>query len=181
MRLLIFAKGHGRLNYRLYPIQHDQGVFDTGLAQGKQLLLANTVDEILLHWFAPTGEFLELERYPIPNEVPGRRVWDTKTGTVISETASGYWAKVEREMTALKQRIGFIPGDIAILKFQSEEACIEDLPGEFEEFLMKREEYSEPDKKAFDKYIEDWRRGNCFVLEFTEQYWMSAEGEVEHS
>jgi hypothetical protein len=166
---------------RLYPLQHDQGVFETGTAQGKQLLLANTVDQILLHWFAPTGEFLELERYPIPDEVPGKWVSDAKTGTRIFQPASGYWQKVEHEMTAIKQRIGFVPGDIAIHKFQSEEACIEDLPGEFQEFLMKREEYSDADKKAFDKYIEDWRRDNCFVLEFTEQYWMSAEGEVEHS
>jgi hypothetical protein len=168
------------MDERLYPLQHDQGVFETGMAQGKQLLLANTVSEILLHWFAPNGEFLELERYDIPPAQPGGRVWDVKTGTVISERL-GYGERVEREMAALKQRIGFVPGDIAVRKFQSEEACIEDLPGEFQEFLMKRETYSEEDKQAFDKYIQEWRHGNCFVLEFTEQYWMSAEGEVEHS
>jgi hypothetical protein len=151
------------------------------MAQGKQLLLANTVQEILLHWFAPSGEFLELERYPIPDESYGRRVWDVKTGTVISETASGYWEKVEREMAALKERIGFVPGDIAVRKFESEEASIEDLPGEYQEFLMKREAYSEEDRQAFDGYIREWRERNCFVLEFTEQYWMSESGEVEHS
>lgn len=47
---------------RLYPLRHDQEVFETGTAQGKQLLLANTVSEIILHWFAPDGEFLEQER-----------------------------------------------------------------------------------------------------------------------
>ncbi len=49
------------LDERLYPLQHGQGVFETGMAQGKQLLLGNTAQEILLHWFAPNGEFLELQ------------------------------------------------------------------------------------------------------------------------
>ena len=54
------------MNDRLYRFRPDQAVFETGMAQGKQLLLANNVQEILLHWFAPNGEFLELERLPIP-------------------------------------------------------------------------------------------------------------------
>ena len=169
-----------QMEERLYPIKNEPALFETGMAQGKQLLLANTVSEILLHWFAPSGEFLELERFPIPAQPPGGTVWDVKTGKVISERL-GYWERVEREKTAIKQRIGFVSGDIAVRKFQSEEACIEDLPGEYEEFLMKRDEYSEEDQQAFDGYIKEWRSQNCFVLEFTEQYWMSAEGEVEHS
>jgi hypothetical protein len=167
---------------RLYPLRHDQGVFETGIAQGKQLLLANTVDEILLHWFAPNGEFIELERHRIPKQsADSGRVWDVKTGTVLSDPASGYWQRVERELTTLKERIGFVAQDIAVRKFESEEACIEDLPGEYQEFLDNRDDYSEEDRQAFDEYIRKWRRNNSFVVEFCEQYWMSATGEVEHS
>jgi hypothetical protein len=50
---------------RLYRLRPDQAVFETGMAQGKQLLLANTVGDIQLHWFASDGKFLELQRIPI--------------------------------------------------------------------------------------------------------------------
>jgi hypothetical protein len=167
---------------RRYALRHDPGAFETGTAQGKQLLLANTVHEILLHWFAPNGEFIELERHPIPKgSGASGRVWSVKTGTVLSEPAPGYWQRVEREVNALKERIGFVAQDIAVCKFESEEACIEDLPGEYQEFLDNREDYSAADQLAFDEYIRKWRSRDCFVLEFCEQYWMSATGEVEHS
>jgi len=65
-------------------------------------------------------------------------------------------------------------------RFESEEASIEDLPGEYQEFLENREKYSKEDQKWFDGYIEKWRGRNCFVLDFYEQYWMSESGEVEH-
>jgi hypothetical protein len=145
------------------------------MAQGKQVLLANTVHEILLHWFAPDGQFLGLERFRMPFECA------TFPGTTIYKTGSGYWEQVNREIAALKERIGFVPCDIAVGKFESEEASIEDLPGEYLEFLQNREAYSEEDRQAFEGYIREWRRRNCFVLVFYEQYWMSASGEVEHS
>jgi hypothetical protein len=163
------------MDERLYHLRHDQEVFETGIAQGKQLLLATTVHDILLHWFAPNGEFLGLERCRMPVE-PG-----TFPGTAIYRTGSGYWEQVKREVAALKERIGFAPCDIAVRKFESEEASIQDLPGEYQEFLENREAYSEEDRRAFEGYIREWGRANSFVLEFSEQYWMSASGEVEHS
>jgi hypothetical protein len=162
---------------RLYRLRGDQERFEAGLAQGKQLLLATTVDDILLHWFAPDGEFLQLERIPIEPALlsPGQRVW--QDGKLVAEGLR--WNdRVERQLAALKERLGFVPADIAVRKFESEEACIEDWPGDYFHFLHYREEYSEEDQRVFDEYIEDWREGNNFVLEFYEQYWMSASGEV---
>jgi hypothetical protein len=157
---------------RLYRLRGDQERFEAGLAQGKQVLLGTTVHEILLHWFAPNGEFLELERIRMAVE-PG-----TFPGTRIYRTGLDYWEQVNHEIAALKARIDFVPADILIRKFESEEACIEDLPGDYFYFLQHREEYSEEDQRVFDEYIRDWRKGNNFVLEFCEQYWMSASGEV---
>ena len=147
------------MSERLYHLRQEQGVFETGLAQGKQLLLATTVHEILLHWFAPGGEFLGLERHHL----------------------MGHGEQVELEVAALKEKIGFIPKDIAICKFASEEAAIEDLPGEYEHFLQNPHAYGPGDHEAFERYIREWRLRGCFVLDFTEQYWISAEGEVEAS
>jgi ankyrin repeat protein len=49
------------MNDRLYRFRPDQAVFETGTTQGKQVLLANSyyLQEILLHWFAADGEFLD--------------------------------------------------------------------------------------------------------------------------
>src|SRR5436305_11498884 len=136
------------MNNRLYPLRHDQGVFETGTAQGKQLLLANTVSEIILHWFAPNGEFLEQERIPIEPATmpPGHRQW--LAGQVVSEGLR-WEERIKRQLAALKERIGFVPGDIAVRKFESEEAGIYDLPGDYVQFLENRETYSREDQKAF--------------------------------
>ncbi len=73
------------MNERLYRLRPDQGVFETGIAQGKQVLLAATVHDILMHWFAPSGEFLGLERCPMPVEpatFPGTSIYQTGSGVV---------------------------------------------------------------------------------------------------
>src|SRR5262245_39539812 len=50
---------------RLYSLRHGQGYFDTGLARGQQVLLGNTVHEIIAHWFELEGQFLQVERFPM--------------------------------------------------------------------------------------------------------------------
>jgi hypothetical protein len=149
---------------RLYRLRHDQEAFETGSAQDKQVLLAHTVHEILLHWFAPNGEFLGLERQSI-GTTRGRR----------------YEENVASAMAAVKERIGFRPHPIQVRKFQSEEACIEDLPGEFQEHLDHPERCLAADRERFAAYIREFRENGEFVLEFTEQYWMSEDGEITHS
>jgi hypothetical protein len=62
-----------------------------------------------------------------------------------------------------------------------EPASIQDLPGEYEEFLQGPEAYSPEGREAFEGYTRQWRQSGSFVLEFPEQYWMSAAGEVESS
>lgn len=109
---------------------------------------------------------------------PGHRQW--LAGQVVSEGLR-WEERVNRQLAALKEQIGFAPGDIAVRKFESEEVGIYDLPGDYVQFLENRATYSEEDQKAFDEYIEKWRHSNCFVLDLTVEHWMSAEGEVESS
>jgi hypothetical protein len=166
---------------RLYRLRPDQEVFQTGTAQGKQLLLGTNVQDIVLHWFAPDGEFLELERLPIPPgpiQILVRDKPELHTQVVWLRT---YDEKVGHQLAELKERIGFVAGEIAVRKFESEEAAIFDLPGEYVQFLENRETSSEEDQKWFDGYIRKWRERNCFVLEFCVEYWMSEDGEVESS
>ena len=145
-------------------------------------MLATTVEEILLHWFTAKGKFLKLERVPISSAPTPHTVKDkAKLHSQVVWGPRSYEEIVGPQLVELKEHIGFVPGEIAVRKFESEEAGIFDLPGEYQDFLDNREDYSEEDQKAFDGYISEFRRSKSFVLEFTEDYWMSESGEVEHS
>lgn len=160
---------------RLYNLRHGQVVFETGTAYGKQLLLAATVHEILLHWFGSDGAFLGMDRHRMA-VAPA-----AFAGTTVYQTDSRYWDEVERELSALKESIGFVPKDIAVRKFESEEASIEDLPGEYEQFLHDPRSYSPEERETIEKCVRQWRESGRFVLDIYEQYWISSAGEVESS
>jgi hypothetical protein len=156
----------------LYRLRHDQGYFETGLAHGKQLLLGNTVHEISAHWFDMEGRFLSLERFRMKVDPP------TFPGTTIYRTGSEYHRAVDGEMAALKERLGFQPADIRVRAFESEEAAIADLPGEYEQFLELPESAGAEERVCFPEYIAEWRAEGRFVLYLCVDYWLSADGRV---
>jgi hypothetical protein len=157
---------------RLYTLRPDQGYFDTGRAHCKQVLLGTTVHEIVAHWFDMEGRFLGLERFPMAVDPP------TFPGTTIYQTGSEYHRQANAELAALKQRLGFSPGDIQIRAFESEEAAIVDLCGEYEEFLESPESYAAEDRKWFEGYISEWRAKGRFALCWQGEYWLEADGQV---
>jgi hypothetical protein len=160
------------VNERLYTIRHDQGYFTTGLAGGKQVLLGNTVHEIVAHWFDLEGRFVGLERFQMGVDPP------TYPGTTIYQTGGEYQAREDTELAALKRRLGFQPADIRVQVFESEEASIVDLPGEYEEFLESPEAADAEEREFFPEYIAEWRAKGRFVLNWSVDYWLSADGRV---
>ena len=56
----------------LFTLRHDQGYFETGHARGKQVLLGNTVHEIVAHWFDMAGRFGAVTQL---DDVPGHLLW----------------------------------------------------------------------------------------------------------
>jgi hypothetical protein len=144
-------------------------------ADGSQVLLAHTVSDLVVLRFDWQGKYLGRETGTMdvsPPRHPG-------SGIVMADAA--YWDQVQRELDAVKQRIGFTPRDIRIQKFSDDEvyAGIEDLPGEYEEFLESPESSDEEDRAAIESAIREWRAGGCFVLVFWGiQYWMPADGGV---
>jgi hypothetical protein len=157
---------------RLYKFRHGQGYFEAGLARGRQVLLGNTVHEIVAHWFDLEGRFLGLERFPMAVEPP------TFPGTTIYQTGGEYQRKVDTEMDALKQKLGFVPDDIQVRAFESEEAAIADLPGEYEQFLESPESADPEEWEHFRRYIAQWRAEGRFVLDWGVDYWLSEDGRV---
>jgi hypothetical protein len=142
------------------------------LACRKQVLLGSVVPAIIAHWFDLEGRFLGLERCPVAVDPP------TFPGTTIYRTDAAYHRELDLEMAALKERLGFESADIRVQAFKSADACITDLPGEYEEFLRTPESFSPEDRDLLEGFISQWRREGRFVLEWHVEHWMSAEGEV---
>jgi hypothetical protein len=160
------------MDERLYTIRHDQGYFEAGLARGKQVLLGNTVHQIVAHWFDLEGRFLGLERFPMRVDPP------TFPGTRIYETGSEYQRAVYSEVAAVKDQLGFQPAEIRVQAFESEEACIFDLPGEYERFLEMPESAGPEEREQFMRPIAEWRAEGKFVLDWGVDYWLSRDGRV---
>jgi hypothetical protein len=157
---------------QLYRFRHGEGGFELGTASGKQLLIGSTVHHVVLHCFDPDGRFLELEKLPMA-VAP-----DTFPGTSIYKTDAIYWRQTESEIEAIKARIGFVPADILVREFKSDEASIEDLPLEFADFLQSPDSYDEADCKSIEAAIRQWRERGCFVLSWEENFWIAGSGEV---
>jgi hypothetical protein len=157
---------------RLYRLPHGQEYFEAGTAAGKQVLLGNTVHHVVLHWFDSEGRFVEVWRFQMavdPEKYPGKSIY---------RTDAAYWQQVKSEIETIKARIGFVPADILVRKFESEEASIEDLPGTFADFLRSPHAYDEADRKSLEDAIRYWHEQGCFVLSWGEDYWLSGSGEV---
>ncbi len=157
---------------RLYTLSHDQGYFETGLARGRQVLLGNTVHEIVVHWFDMEGHFLALERSRMAVSPP------TFPGTTIFQTGGEYRSVDDDEMARLKERIGFQSADIRVRAFESEEAAIADLPGEYEQFLESPESADPEAREQLAVEIAGWRAEGRFVLDWCVDCWISSDGEV---
>jgi hypothetical protein len=161
---------------RQYPLRQGQGYFEVGVAtDGSQILIAHTVSDLFVFRFNRQGKYLGRETVTMdvsPPRHPG-------SGVVMADAA--YWDQVQSEIEAVKRRIGFSPGDILIQKFSDDEvyAGIDDLPGEYEQFLQSPESADEADRAAMEDAIREWRAAGWYVLVFWGgEYWMSAEGEV---
>ena len=162
------------MEQRIYPLKPGQGYFEVGVAGGKQLLFDTTVHHIRLHWFTPDGELLSFERWRMavtPPQFPGSQIY---------QTDAVYWQSVEEEVEALKPRIGFAPCEIRVGRFETEESSIEDLPGEYDEYLSgDAPAIDEDDRQFLEEEIRRWRESGSFVWDSGfEQYYIDASGVV---
>jgi hypothetical protein len=62
--------------------------------------------------------------------------------------------------------------------FESEEAAIADLPGEYERFLESPQSADPEEQEYFPAYIAEWRAEGRFVLLWCVDYWLTADGRV---
>lgn len=165
-----------RVGERLYPLRLGTGWhIECGRCGGRQVLLGFTHIGhcFVLHWFAADGRFLGLERVPVAAAPPPRH-----PGTTIFRHDPAFERAKAAELAALKERLGFRAGDIAVHRFESDEACIQELSGEYEEYLQSPESFSPEEREALAEDLAAWHRKGYFALAWHEEYWLSQDGQV---
>jgi hypothetical protein len=161
---------------RLYPLRLGTGWhIECGWCGERQVLLGFThLDNCFaLHWFAADGRFLGLERVPLAAPPPPKH-----PGTTIFRHDPAFERAKAEELAALKARLGFRAADITVQRFESDEACIQELAGEYEEYLQAPESFSPDEREALAEGLEAWRRKGYFALVWYEEYWLSRDGRV---
>jgi hypothetical protein len=161
---------------RLYPLRLGTGWhIECGRCGDRQLLLGFTHlgNCFALHWFAADGQFLGLERVSLAAAPPPKH-----PGTTIFRHDPAFERVKAEELAALKERLGFQAGDIAVQRFESDEACIQELSGEYEEYLQSPELFTPEEREALAGDLEAWRRKGYFALVWYDEYWISRDGRV---
>lgn len=164
------------MDERLYPLRLSPGWhIGCGRCGERQVLLGFTHlgHGFVLHWFDAGGRFLGIERVPLAAAPPPPR-----PGTTIVCHDPAFERAVTAELDALKDRLGFRAGDIAVRRFESDEACVRELSGEYEEYLRSPETFRPEEREALAEGLAAWRRAGHFVLAWHEEYWLSRDGRV---
>src|SRR5262249_53955140 len=133
-----------RMDERLDPLRLGTGWhIECGWCEDRQVLLGYThLGNCLgVHWFAADGRFLGLERVPLAGTPP------THPGTTTYLYDPAFEQPKAEQPAALKDRLGFRAGDIRVRRFESGEASIRELSGEYEEYLQSPESVS-PEERA---------------------------------
>lgn len=127
----------------------------------------------VLHWFAADGRFLELERVPLTRPAPPRH-----PGTNILRYDPAFERTKAAELAALKERLGFRSGDIAVRRFESDEASVQELSSDYEAYLEAPESFGADERETLAKGLAAWWRDGNFALVWYEEYWLSRDGDV---
>lgn len=148
---------------------------ECGWCGEKQVLLSFTHlgNCFVLHWFAADGRFLGLERVPLGVPPPS-----THPGTTIYRHDPAFRQAKAEALAALKGRLGFRPADILVQRFDSDDASIQELAGEYEEYLRWPESLSPEERADRAEGLEAWRQKGYFALIWYEEYWLSRDGRV---
>jgi hypothetical protein len=162
------------MDERLYPLRlGTDWHIESGWCGERQVLLGFTHlgNCFVLHWFAADGRFLGLERVPLAAPPPPKH-----PGTTIYRHDAAFERAMTEELAALKARRGFRAGDIAVRRFESDEACIQELAGEYEEYLESPESFSPGEREILAEGLEAWRQKGYFALVWYGEYWLSRDG-----
>jgi hypothetical protein len=167
------------MNQRLYNIQsHPEYGFYTGiLANQHQALMS---EDVLIE-FDTEGNHVQTTYRELPE-----RLWMVGVLKALNEMPADT-AIVQKDnhvsLVEWQVQIGFVSRTISVKKFFLSESCtgIDDLPGEYLDFLENPEAFDEEEQEYLPEEIQGWEESRDFVFYWGNDYYMNEAGEVHSS
>jgi hypothetical protein len=157
---------------RCYPIQsHETYGFHAGVTPSdRQVLMGLFCPDLVAFFFDPEGTLLSVEQRPVgffQGVAPPYNIFDERIPALIE----GWQAEM-----------GFQPATIKVKKFFSHQPYIgiEDYPSHYDEVLCDPQECKE-EKSDIRDSMRLWDEDGQFVLQWGNDYWLDASGEVVSS
>jgi hypothetical protein len=153
-------------------IQNQTYYFRTGhLVNANQVLISAQLPELVMIEFDKDGGYMRTLVKELPHELLSSikgRLWIDSDDLFIEIDK---WANE----TGIKQ------GTISVQKFYIPERSIgiRDLPDHYQEAIDQADDYDEDERREILEDVHLWCERGDFVLWFTQDYYMTAEGEVD--
>ncbi len=150
-----------------YVIACGQGYFDAGkLPGGRQALVGVQLPNLMVLLFSAEGDFLAAHTIPI-----------------ASSDRSSIGDRAQQVVLEWEEASGFQPVTIRVKPFFLDELWIgiRDLPEHYQDVIDNPDDFEPYRKDELLEDIREWNRSGSFVFYWTEDYYMSIDGEVESS
>lgn len=154
----------------MYTIQSEGTRFWTGRTEEIQVILGGVVPEIRIYVFSLNGDFQEMKSYSIEDLLGVSETRNDKLFLMIEEAA-------HRVMNILCIQ----EGTIKVKGYSDEVFSLAELTDELQDFIDNRENFEDDEVDELEEIYRDWKAGQYYALTWVEEYWMTAEGELDVS
>jgi hypothetical protein len=158
-------------DYR-YTLNPQERSFETGTAEGSQVLLGLWFPYLVAVFFDSNGDLVSNEQRQLSSdaEALGRCSFHSKE----------FRHHVMLERALWENELHFVSGPISVKKFSLPyyELAIEDYPSFIREVLADPTNHSVEDAKGAQDLLGIWEEVGQFVFYWTNDYWMNRDGEV---
>jgi len=163
---------HARRPDRLYPIlSHDWYAFYAGhLPDGRQLLAGVDGCRVVLGFFEPGGEFIDVERRTLPE------------GEEVEQYLSkefGYRPSLVRvKRFRIPPEKGQVIDPLQLALVGESGFAIAPFPLDWQDFFNDPSSFCEEDRESYTKMIRGWVAREDFALYWGNEYFLNRDGEV---
>ena len=141
------------------------------LSDGTQVLMGLQFPSIVALFFSPAGQLVKSQTRSLPADLL----------SLPYNPDGGDWRQgFLRAVRAWQREIGFSAGPIRVKPFAAPGAWTAPRPESFVEFVRDpmSTEPDETERAMMQKAVDDWDEQGRYVLHWTKEYWMNADGTV---
>ncbi len=162
---------------RRFAIQGYGGYFYAGVASdGRQVLMGLLIPNLVAYFFSPDGTLLDRGTRPLEHPAP------RQGGTGPYQTEDGVFRdRLTRQFLHWQEDLGFRPQTIHVRAFTGighDTVGIEEAP----DHLITPDEGEDAEEQELrERLLTEWRETGNFVLWWSNDFYMTKDGEVESS